>query len=185
MDIKDNRNVILGIGIIISFAFLIFSISIYYNYQHTLRQESKLSPELVGSMSNEEIMVFLEERRATEPIFRSFYLMPFMAFIGLLVGTLVYYIMSDKIIQKEQSLQRNTKVILNFLTGQEKKVIETLIENDGKVQQYEVSHLPGLNKLKTHRILVNLEQKGIIYKEKYGKINKIALNRELYDVLKS
>ena len=185
MDTKDNRNVILGVGIIISFALLIFSISVYYNYQHTLRQESKLSSESVGGMSNEEIIVFLEERRATEPIFRSFYLIPFVAFIGLLVGTAVYYIMSDEIIQKEQSLQRNTKVILNFLTGPEKKVIETLIENDGKVQQYELSHLPDLNKLKTHRILVNLEQKGIIHKEKHGKINKIVLNKELYEVLKS
>ena len=135
-------------------------------------------------MSNEEIKAFLEERRATEPTFHSFYLLPFIAFIGLLIGTLVYYIMSDKIIQKEQSLQKNTKVILNFLTGQEKKVIETLMENEGKVQQYELSHLPNLNKLKTHRILINLEQKGVIHKEKLGKINKIVLNKELYDVLK-
>ena len=184
MDVKDNRNIILGIGIVISFALLIFSISLYFNYQHDLRQESKLSPESVEGMSNEEIKAFLEERRATEPTFHSFYLLPFIAFIGLLIGTLVYYIMSDKIIQKEQSLQKNTKVILNFLTGQERKVIETLLENDGKVQQYELSHLPDLNKLKTHRILVNLEQKGVIHKEKLGKINKIVLNKELYEVLK-
>jgi len=184
MDIKDNRKVILGVGIVISFALLIFSISLYYNYQYNLRQGSQLSPESVESMSNEEIIEFLEERRATEPIFHSFYLLPFVSFIGLLVGTLVYYIMSDKIIQKEQSLQRNMKVILNFLTNPEKKVIETLLENEGKVQQYELSHLPNLNKLKTHRILVNLEQKGVIHKEKLGKINKIVLNKELYDVLK-
>ena len=184
MDTKNDRNIILGISIVISFALLIFSISLYYNYQHELRQESKLSPESVESMSNEEIKAFLEERRVAEPTFHCFYLLPFIAFIGLLVGTLVYYIMSDKIIQKEQSLQKNTKVILNFLTGQEKKVIETLMENEGKVQQYELSHLPNLNKLKTHRILINLEQKGVLHKEKLGKINKIVLNKELYDVLK-
>ena len=185
MDITDNRKVIFGVGIIISFALLIFSISSYYNYQHSIRQDSKLSAESVERMSNEEIIDFLKERRVTEPTVHSFYLLPFVAFIGLLIGTLVYYIMSDKIIKKEQCLQRNTKVILNFLTGPEKKVIETLIENEGRVQQYELSHLPNLNKLKTHRILVNLEQKGIIHKEKYGKINKIVLNKELYDVLKS
>jgi len=181
---KDNRRVILGVGIIISFALLIISISLYYNYQHDLRQESKLSPESVESMSNEEIVSFLEERRVTEPTFHSFYLLPFIAFIGLLVGTIVYYIMSDKVIQQEASLEKNTKIILKFLTGQERKVIETLLDNEGRVQQYELSHLPNLNKLKTHRILVNLEQKGIIYKEKLGKINKIVLNKELYNVLK-
>ena len=58
------------------------------------------------------------------------------------------------------------------------------MENNGKVQQYELSRLPDLNKLKTHRILLNLEQKGIIRKEKLGKINKIVLDKELYEVLK-
>ena len=64
------------------------------------------------------------------------------------------------------------------------RVVEILMENEGKVQQYELSHLPNLNKVKTHRILVNLEQKGIISKERLGKINKIVLNKELYEVLK-
>ncbi len=182
--VKNNRKIMLGIGIIISFALLIISISLYFNYQHNLRQESKLDPTAVEGMTKEEIMQFLEERRDTEPIFHSFYVIPFIAFIGLLVGTIVYYIMSDKIIQKEHTLEKNTKIILNFLTAQEKKVIETLMENDGKVQQYELSHLPNLNKLKTHRILINLEQKGVIHKEKLGKINKIVLNKELYEVLK-
>ena|SRR3989344_2309635 len=184
MAVTSNRKIILGIGIITSFALLIISISLYFNYQHNLRQESRLTAEIIEDMSIMEIKEFLEQRRNTEPTFHSFYLMPFIAFIGLLVGTIVYYIMSDKVIQQEQSLKKNTKIILNFLTGQEKKVIETLMENDGKVQQYELSHLPNLNKVKTHRILLNLEQKGVINKEKLGKINKIVLNKELYEVLK-
>ncbi len=183
MGTNNNRKIILGLGITISFALLIFSISLYLNYQHDLRQESKLSPESIKNMSNEEIIGFLEQRRTAEPTVHCFYLLPFVAFISLLIGTIVYYIMSDKVIKKEQSLKKNTKIILNFLTSQEKKVIETLIENGGKVQQYELSHLPNLNKLKTHRILANLEQKGVIHKERLGKINKIVLNKELYDIL--
>ena len=181
---KDNRKIILGIGIVISFALLIFSITLYFNYQHDLRQESRLDHEVLTDMSSEEIIELLSQRKVEQPLFHSYYLLPFVAFIGLLIGTLVYYIMSDKIIHQEQSLKKNSRIILNFLTGQEKKVIETLLENEGKVQQYELSHLPNLNKLKTHRILVNLEQKGIIHKEKLGKINKIVLNKELYEVLK-
>ena len=181
---RDNRKVILGLGITLSFALLIFSISLYFNYQQDFRQGSRLNPEAIEDMSNEEIIEFLEQRRDAEPKVHGFYILPFVAFIGLLIGTIVYYIMSDKVIQQEQCLQKNTKVILNFLTNQEKKVIETLIENGGKVQQYELSHLPNLNKLKTHRILVNLEQKGVIHKERLGKINKIILDKELYEVLK-
>ncbi len=181
---KDNRKIILGVGIIISFALLIISISMYFNFQHEERESSRLNHDAIDSMSTEEIKDFLDQRRDNQPILHSFYLIPFIGFIGLLVGTLVYYIMSDKVMHQEQSLKKNTRIILNFLTGQERKVIETLMENDGKVQQYELSHLPNLNKLKTHRILVNLEQKGVIQKEKLGKINKIALNKELYGVLK-
>lgn len=184
MVIKDNRKIILGLGIVISFALLIFSISLYYNYQHDLRQQDRLNPEDIEKMSSTEIKEHLELRRESESTFHSFYLLPFIAFMGLLVGTTVYYIMSDKVMEQEKSLEKNTKIILNFLTGQERKVIETLLENEGKVQQYELSHLPNLNKLKTHRILVNLEQKGIIHKEKLGKINKIVLNKELLNVLK-
>jgi len=184
MDLKNNRKIILGIGIIISFVLIIISLSLYINYQQNIRQESRLNPEVIEKMDIDEIKYFLEQRRNTDPTFHSFYLIPFFAFIGLLIGTIVYYIMSDKVIKKEKSLKKNTKIILNFLTTQEKKVIETLMENGGKVQQYELSHLPNLNKLKTHRILLNLEQKGVIHKEKLGKINKIVLNKELYDVLK-
>jgi len=181
---KDNRKIILGVGIIISFALLIVSISMYFNFQHEERESSRLNHDAIDDMSTEEIKNFLNERRESQPVFHSFYLLPFVAFIGLLIGTLVYYIMSNKVIQQEQSLKKNTKIILNFLTGQERKVIETLLENNGKVQQYELSHLPNLNKLKTHRILLNLEQKGVIRKERLGKINKIVLNKELYEVLK-
>ena len=183
-EMKNNRKVIIGISIAMSFALLILSISLYFNYRHDLREDTRLSPGSIEEMSNEEIRTFMEQRRAEQPKVHSFYLLPFIAFIGLLVGTFVYYIMSDKLIPKEKALKKNSRIILNFLTGPERKVIETLLEKKGKVQQYELSHLPGLNKVKTHRILLNLEQKGVIHKEKLGKINKIVLNKELYEALK-
>ena len=184
MVLDHNRKLIMGIGIIVSFALLLMSISIYFNYQHDQREQSRLDPNQLDNMTLDEIKQAMIEQRSTQTKFHSYYLLPFMGFIGLLIGTLVYYIMSDKVIQQEHTLKNNTKIILNFLTGSEKKVIETLLENGGKVQQYELSRLPNLNKVKTHRILLNLEQKRIIHKEKLGKINKIVLDKELYDVLK-
>jgi hypothetical protein len=184
MDEKKNRKILFGIGIIIAFAFLIISASFYYNYQSSLRKEGRLSVDEVEKLSVSEIKDFLEERRTYEPKFQGYYIFPLLAFIGVLVGSLVYYFMSDRIVHKSELMKQNTKIILNFLTSEEKKVVETLLENDGKVQQYELSHLPNLNKLKTHRILLNLEQKGVIHKEKLGKINKIVLNKELFEVLK-
>ena len=184
MVLDYNRKLIMGIGIIVSFALLLMSITIYFNYQHDQREQSRLDLNQLDTMTIDEIKQAMVKQRSTQTKFHSYYLLPFMGFIGLLIGTLVYYIMSDKVIQQEHTLKNNTKIILNFLTGSEKKVIETLLENGGKVQQYELSRLPNLNKVKTHRILLNLEQKRIIHKEKLGKINKIVLDKELYDVLK-
>lgn len=184
MDIKNNRKIVFGIGIILSFALLIISITLYFNYEQDQKKEGRITTDLINQLSKEELIDYLTKREDDRNTFKSIYLYPLFSFIGLLVGSIVYYVMSDKIIQKENSLDKNSKIILNFLTSPERKVIETLLENEGKVQQYELSHLPNLNKLKTHRILINLEQKGIIHKEKLGKINKIVLNKELYDVLK-
>ena len=66
---KSNRKIIVGIGIITSFALLVLSISFYFNYQHNLRQESRLSLEAIDDMSAQEIKEFLEQRRNTEPVF--------------------------------------------------------------------------------------------------------------------
>ena len=143
----------------------------------------RLTPEDLDSMGLEEIREYLKEERET-PIIHGFYLFPFVGFIGVLVGTFVYYILSEKLVQQEKSIQRNTRIILNFLTPLERKVIDNLLEENGIIKQYELTYLPGLNKVKTHRILNNLEQKGIIHREKLGKINKIILNKELYDILK-
>lgn len=181
---EKNRKTIIGIGVIASFALLLITLTFYYNIQHTERHQGHLSRSDIEKMTKDEIADFMEQRQASMPKVQGFYLFPFIGFIGLFVGTLVYFIMSEKIVIQEKTLQKNTKIILKFLTPEERKVIDTLLENKGKVQQYELSHLPDLNKVKTHRILVNLEQKGIIEKEKLGKINKIILNRELYDLLK-
>lgn len=184
MEVEKNRKIILAMGIIVSFALLIFSISLYYNYLHDSKKETKLTADSVMSMSQEEIIEFIEKREEEQTKFHSFYLLPFIAFIGLIIGTLIYYIMSEKVVQQEKALARNTKIILKFLSPEEKKAVELLLENNGKMQQYELSHLPGQTKIKTHRILLNLEQKGIIKKERFGKINRITLNKELYEVLR-
>ena len=55
MEIKTNRKIILGVGIIISFALLIFSISLYFNYRHDTREESRLDIDLIDNMDKNSI----------------------------------------------------------------------------------------------------------------------------------
>ena len=181
---QENRNKVVAIGIVVSFALLVISVSLYFNIQHEERTSRRLSPEAIERMTKEEIKKHVADQQATMPTVHGYYLIPFFAFIGLFVGTVVYYVMADRIAQQEVTLAKNTRIILKFLSTLERKVVDTLLEGGGKVPQYELSHLPDLNKVKTHHILKGLEEKGVLTKEHLGKVNRIVLNAELYNVLR-
>jgi uncharacterized membrane protein len=92
--------------------------------------------------------------------------------------------MSEKIYKTELKIKSKNKIILNLLSNTEKKIIEKILENDGRIRQYELTYIEGLSKIKVHRIIQNLEDNNIIKKEKLGKVNNIVLNKELYYLLK-
>ena len=180
----NNRKIVLGIGVIISFILIVLSITFFYNFQHYEKQKERINPEMITSMSDDELIQYMSEKRSNDSSIYNYYLLPFMSFIGVFVGTFIYYIMSEEVNKKNKSLKNNTKIILNFLSNDEKSIIEKLIKANGEIPQYELTYLPGLNKVKTHRILENLLKKGIIKKEKYGKINKIILDKDIFEILK-
>lgn len=77
-----------------------------------------------------------------------------------------------------QSLVEETevhRVILKILNYNENQVMKKLIEHDGIVLQSEISRIPNMGKVKAHRVLQDLELKGIVKKEPFGKTNRIIL----------
>jgi len=77
----------------------------------------------------------------------------------------------------------NNRGILKLLNANEKKVVEKIIENEGSALQSEISKMKDMTKLKTHRAVKELERKGIINLEQYGKTNKIILTKEIKEVI--
>ena len=65
----------------------------------------------------------------------------------------------------------------------ERKVVERLIEKKGDVLQSEISKMEGMNKLKTHRAVIDLERKGIIKRESYGKTHHITLSKDVKELI--
>jgi len=76
-----------------------------------------------------------------------------------------------------------TKTILNFLCYNEKKLIKKSIEQKGTALQSEISRIEGMGKVKTHRLVKDLERKGVIIVEKYGNTNRINLSENLRKIL--
>ena len=74
------------------------------------------------------------------------------------------------------------KTMLKFLNYNENRVIKKLIENEGSILQSEISRMPNMGKVKAHRVLQDLETKGIIKKESYGKTNRVMLDETIQKI---
>ena len=76
-----------------------------------------------------------------------------------------------------------TKLLLKFLSYNEKKVINKLIEQKGSVLQSEISRMGGMGKVRTHRTITELKKKEIVTVESHGKTNRITLTDDAKNVL--
>jgi len=70
-------------------------------------------------------------------------------------------------------------VVLKFLSYNENRVLKKLLEHNGTVLQSEISRIPNMGKVKAHRVLKDMQMKGIITIEKYGKTNRITLTEDV------
>lgn len=100
-------------------------------------------------------------------------LIPTFSSFGIIIGTLVYYLLSPQIEKKKESKLELIKKLVAFLPLPEREIVEKIVENDGEILQSELSK--NFGKVKTFRILENLRSRGIIIKEPYGKTNKVKL----------
>jgi predicted transcriptional regulator len=65
--------------------------------------------------------------------------------------------------------------VTKTLTEEERKVIEVLNSHNGKYLQKYIKAETGLSRLKTHRILARLSERGIVSLEKTGNTNQVYL----------
>ena len=102
-------------------------------------------------------------------------LIPVLSSIGLLTGTLLYYIFSpNKASPDKKSVDRHS--ILKLLNGAEREILNTLIEKGGELSQTAIGKETGLSKVVVFRSLEKFRLKGIIKKESKGKTNMIVLD---------
>ncbi|MFA5060916.1 MAG: hypothetical protein WC494_01200 [Candidatus Pacearchaeota archaeon] len=100
----------------------------------------------------------------------------FIILAVIFVSSLLYYLFSLKIDEKEKIITKNIEILKSILDTDEKKVLDK-ISKTGELEQKEISEM--FDKIKAHRVIKKLYEKGIIEIEKKGKTNKIKLNKEL------
>jgi len=114
----------------------------------------------------------------------------FAALIGTtIVGIvgLAYYLLYPQIrVGADQSAVQNTsqqtpngsspyESVSKTLTEEERKIIDVLNAHNGKYLQKYIRKETGLSRLKTHRIIARLAERGIVSLEKTGNTNQVFL----------
>lgn len=77
--------------------------------------------------------------------------------------------------ERTQESERSTKVDLNKLDADEKKIYTYLSENEGSAYQSDLIKETGYSKVKITRILDKLESKGITDRKRRGMTNIVFL----------
>ena len=65
--------------------------------------------------------------------------------------------------------------ILKTLKEEEQKIIEVLMNHEGKYLQKYIRKEAGLSRLKTHRVITRLAERGIVTLEKTGNTNEVRI----------
>jgi len=76
--------------------------------------------------------------------------------------------------QQKPSIGR--ELVAKLLEPKEMAIVERLIEQSKGMQQSDIVKMPGMTKLKAHRLVEKLRQKGIVVVQRDGKTNLIKLD---------
>ncbi len=102
--------------------------------------------------------------------------MLFVALSGVVIGGLGIYLFSAELQQTTASLKGNTELLLSFLSPKEREIVQLLMEKNGHAFQSDISKMPGMTRLKTHRIVSKLAERKVVNVHDYGKTNIVALS---------
>lgn len=110
--------------------------------------------------------------------------MVILVVVSISYGYFTAYMLYKELDKTKKTSKEFVNTILKFLEPHEKKIVNYLIECNGKSSQAELSRLEGLTKVKVHRSLKKMEGKDILKVRKRGKVRDVILNEELYELLK-
>ncbi len=83
-----------------------------------------------------------------------------------------------KRIEEKEATKKEVKpldITLRLLSEDERRVVELLAESGGQMMQKDIGYNLKLSRVKTHRVLVGLIERGIVTAEKHFNTNMITL----------
>jgi len=110
------------------------------------------------------------------------FLIPIIASVSLFVGSLMGYLMVEKLSKKDDNFKKSSEFIEKLFDKDEYKILKLIASND-EISQAKLVQETGLPRLKVFRIIEKLKYKRIISKEeKDGKLRIIKMSDELREL---
>jgi predicted transcriptional regulator len=99
----------------------------------------------------------------------------YVAYPQMRMGTVQSAAAYQNLAQQTSSESSPYESVSKTLTEEERKIIEVLKNHNGKYLQKYIRNDTGLSRLKTHRIIARLADRGIVTLEKTGNTNQVYL----------
>ncbi len=160
----NKKRLLVGIILLVSFLFLVFTVSSMIG----VGVHDEACSLKVGCPHEQQLGLLVSG-------------LPLLLSLAVLVGAGTYYDMSGKVESSQNNARKTGEIVLKFLDSREKKVVDLLIKNQGKTLQSEVSRSEGMGKLKSHRVIQKLSDKGVIEIQKNGNTNILRFKPEIKD----
>ncbi|HLD18525.1 MAG TPA: MarR family winged helix-turn-helix transcriptional regulator [Candidatus Nanoarchaeia archaeon] len=152
----------------------------------TVLEEKLERPAVVWSYPSFKSGIFLIDYERPQPI--SWLVILPIAFIAAVIG-ISFVILRNKPkkpvskaekTKSEMPQQDKSKILekIGLMNVKEKQVLEIIVDK-GEANQYELKAKLGLTKSNLSKIIKNLEMKGLVKRERHGKINKIYPGEKL------
>jgi uncharacterized membrane protein len=145
------------ISVIAGFSSLLFFVSTYIN--------EKLLCDTACKVRNEVTLALI-----------------LMSLFGIFIGSLTYYIISDKYEKKMKIIHKDISSTLRFLNQKERQIITAIISNNGHITQSKLATTTGFSRVMLSRCLKRLESKNLIIKTSSGMTNTIKLADDIKEL---
>jgi preprotein translocase subunit YajC len=180
--VMKNKKFLLSISIMAIIAFLIIFYFNIYEIEQTIPMRTELG-------SRPPMPIPIQYRTWISPVLLIVAIVPISYYLisrklEKNMKIILKLISKNDLKTEEPTEIGNKNTILKLLNFNEKKVLESLIKANGETLQSEISRIEGMNKLKTHRAIRDLELKGVIKTENYGKTRRIILSKDIKNILK-
>ncbi len=95
--------------------------------------------------------------------------------LASMVGVIYFLVLPEMKNYVSGNGKDSTSIIMRTLKPEERTVVNVLYAHGGTYMQKFITKEAGLSRLKTHRVVAALSERGVVHVEKRGNTNKVSL----------